>query len=335
MAMNMLSLTFLIILVLPSFAAAQERDPWLGKRVFTKDGAVAKVGNETIDIGMIPFPVTVGDVNGDWLWLGRAWVQKKDVMETQQAIDYYTGKIRLNPSSPSNWSNRAMVWYEKGEIEIAIKDATEAIRLDPKVAITHNNRGMAFAQKGEIDAAIKDYTEAIRLDPKHATAYYNRGNTHYNKSDLDAAIKDYTEAIRLDPKDAKAYAGRGNSLEAKGDFDAAIKDYTEAIRLDPKYAYSLHGLARLYATCPDDKYRDGKRAVELATKACELSAWKDWGKIDTLAAAYAESGNWDNAIKYQEQAIELATDEKDKAGGRERLELYKNKKPYREEVKKK
>lgn len=398
----MFRLAILLITVLPSLAGAQERDPWLGKSVFVKEGAIAKVGNETVDRSKLSSPSTVGDVNGDLLWLGRAWVQKKDVMETQEALEFYTEKIRLNPGVSSNWYGRAAVWYAKGEIENTIKDATEAIRLDPtcaayiirgaalsskgdldaaikdyteairlnpkeaaaysnrgvalqskgdsdaaikdlteaikldsKLYAAYNNRGVFLISKGDLDAAIKDYTEAIRLDPKNAIAYNNCGFAHRLKGDLDAVIEDYTEVIRLDPKDATAYHNRGSALSDKGDFDSAIKDYTEAIRLDPKNTDASWGLAWFYATCPDAKHRDGKKAVELATKACELSAWKTWYYVATLAAAYAESDDWENAVKYQEMAIEMATHERNKATGRERLELYKKKVPYRQEVKKK
>lgn len=166
----MFRLTILLITVLPSFLVAQERDPWLGKSVFVKEGAVAKVGNETVDRSKLLFPSTVGDVNGDWLWLGRAWVQKKDVMEAQEALEFYTEQIRLSPGVSSNWNGRAAVWNEKGEIENAIKDATEAIRLDPKEATAYGRRGDSLHEKGDLDAAIKDFTEAIRLDPKFSVA---------------------------------------------------------------------------------------------------------------------------------------------------------------------
>ena len=331
----MFRLAILLITVLSSFSFAQERDPWIGKRVFIKEGAVAKVGNETIDRSKLSSPSTVGDVNGDWLWLGRAWVQKKDVMEAQEALDFYTEKIRLNPSDSRSWYLRACVWSEKGEVENAIKDGTEAIRLDPKKSVAYAGRAADFLSKGELDAAIRDATEAIRLDPKSDFAYQSRGASLISKGDVDAAIKDYTEAIRLDPKSDFTYGSRGRALQSKGDIDAALKDYTEAIRLNPKDADWSNALAWLCSTCPDEKYCDGKKAIELATKACELSAWKTWNHVGTLGAAYAESGDWENAIKYQEKAIEMATDEKDKVGGRERLELYKNKQPYRQEIKKK
>ena len=93
-------------------------------------------------------------------------------------------------------------------------------------------------------------------------------------------------------------------------------------------------LAWLRATCPDASYRDGKQAVTGATKACELSEWKNANAVDTLAAAYAETGQFDKAVEWQQKAIDLAPKEDTKEKGRRRLELYKAGKPYREELEK-
>jgi tetratricopeptide (TPR) repeat protein len=101
-----------------------------------------------------------------------------------------------------------------------------------------------------------------------------------------------------------------------------------------------NNLGWLLATCPDERYRDGKQALENAGKACQLVGGKNWHYIDTLAAAYAESGNFQKAKEWHAKAIELAaTDktvtDKDKKEMRDRLELYTQGKPYREEAKKK
>ena len=79
-----------------------------------------------------------------------------------------------------------------------------------------------------------------------------------------------------------------------------------------------------------DPPRDGRQAVAAATKACEVTGRNEPGLLDTLAAAYAESGDFDSALKWQVKAIELETDAKEKAAYGERLKLYKDKQPYRD-----
>jgi serine/threonine protein kinase len=257
---------------------------------------------------------------------GSAWKAKG---ELDKALADFGEAIRLDPKYANAYNNRGAAWQAKGDLDRALADFGEAIRLDPKYANAYNNRGSAWQAKGELDKALADFDEAIRLDPKYANAYINRGSVWRPKGDLDRALADFGEAIRLDPKYANAYNNRGAAWQAKGDLDRALADFGEAIRLDPKYANAYNMLAWLLASCPDAKYRDGKRAVELATKACELSAWKNDDYLDTLAAAHAEAGEFDAAVRRQEEAISLAkTDMKDRY--RPSLKLYQQKKPRRD-----
>ncbi len=131
---------------------------------------------------------------------------------------------------------------------------------------------------------------------------------------------------------------RGLAWAAKGEYGKAIEDYTEALWNDPKDACPYWNLARIEATCPDPEYRDGKKAVNNANKAYQLDSGEHWQCVGTLAAAYAEDGQFEKAKEWQAKAIELAkTDksatDKKKAEARSRLELYKQGKPYREELK--
>ena len=110
--------------------------------------------------------------------------------------------------------------------------------------------------------------------------------------------------------------------------------------LNPNLAAAYRDLAWLHATCPNEKYRDGKKAFENASKAYQLSGGKEWSYLVTLAAAYAESGHFDKAKFWEAKAIEMATTDKsvtdkERAELSSRLELYKQGKPYREEPKKK
>ena len=191
-------------------------------------------------------------------------------------------------------------------------------------------RGSVWNEKGEYDIAVSDYNEAIRLDPSREVAFINRGNAWFHKKEYDKAIADYNEAIRLDPKYAVAFNNRGCAWRAKKDYGKAIADYNEAIRLDPKYADAYNSAAWLLATCPNERCRKGKKAVELAIRACGLGEWKDANMLATLAAAYAEVGDFDKSVEWQEKANKLYTDADDRRKGEERIKLYKEKKPYRD-----
>ena len=195
-----------------------------------------------------------------------------------------------------------------------------------------SSRGYALERIGDWDRAIRDFSETIKLDPNDALAYSHRGTIWSRKHEVASAIDDLTEAIKLDPKSSCSYYNRGVIWNQQGDFSNALHDYSEAVRLDPKNYVVYRNIAWLKATCSEDRYRDGKQALEYATKACELSGWKSPMALSALAAAYAEMGDFTNAIKWREKTIELVEADQ-KHGVDEPLELYRAGKPYREILK--
>ncbi len=253
---------------------------------------------------------------------GEGWLRKG---EWDNAIKDFTECIRLDPNIKEGYNSRGIAWKGKKDYEKAVADYNEAIRLDPKYVNAYICRGNAWSAKKDYEKAIADYKEAIRLAPNYALPYRNRGHVWSAKKDYDKALADYNEAIRLDPNYAAAYNNRGNTWSAKKNYDKAITDYNEAIRLDPKNSGVLNSLAWLLATCPDAKARDGKKAVECALKGAEIDKSADM--MDTVAAAYAEAGNFEEAIRWQERAVEADNTEE----LRRRLELYRKKQPYRQE----
>ena len=180
------------------------------------------------------------------------------------------------------------------------------------------------------DKAIADCNEAIDLGCRDPLARIYRGLAWREKKEYDKAIADYTDVIRLDPQNAFAYFARASAAGAKREYAKADADLCEALRLDPQNPLTCNGRAWSWATCPDGQYRNGRNAVESATKACELTDWNEAGIIDTLAAAYAESGDFLLAVKWQTRAIELETDTKNKEEYVARLKLYQAKKAYRD-----
>jgi tetratricopeptide (TPR) repeat protein len=189
---------------------------------------------------------------------------------------------------------------------------------------------MTWEQAGELDKAISDYAEAIRLDPKQGLPYYSRGSAWLDKKQYDKAIADLDQAIRLNPTFASTYGDRGTAWAKKKAYGKAIADYSESIRLDPGDAKGYAQIAWINATCPDSRFRDGKKAIENATKACEMTEWKSLNYAGTLAAAFAEAGDFDAALKQEMKILELATGQV-KAGCQIRIELHKLHKPLRDD----
>jgi tetratricopeptide (TPR) repeat protein len=257
---------------------------------------------------------------------GATWYIK-DKLDT--AIKDFSEAIRLDSNNYTAYRSRGFIWDLKGDYNKAIKDHTKSIQLDPKDPLKYLNRGTARGKKGEYDKAIKDFTEANRLDPNNARAYHYRGKAWYYKREYGKAIKDFTEVIHFYPNYVNAYNDRAFAWSKKGEQNKAIKDFTEAIRLNPKYASAYNGRAWLYATCPNANFRNGEQAVKDATQACELTNWKNVRNLETLAAAYAENGDFENAIKWQQTAIDMATGVVIKTY-HFNLELYKAGKPYRQ-----
>jgi len=130
----------------------------------------------------------------------------------------------------------------------------------------------------------------------------------------------------------RVYYNRAKTKMSGGEFAEAITDYEIAVHVDPGHAPALNDLAWLRATCLVAEFRDGVKAVEEATKANELTNWIKAAYVGTLAAAYAEAGDFDSATKRQKEAIELLTGEEKELGVdfEERLKLYQSGKPYRE-----
>jgi tetratricopeptide (TPR) repeat protein len=246
-----------------------------------------------------------------------------------KAISDYTAAIELNPGYTDAYLNRGVEYSNEQKYKLALRDATMAIRLNPKYSDAYHNRGIYYAEIGEFDKAIADYSEAIRLHPR-AMTFHGRAEAYKDGEKFGKAIVDYDRVIRITPRDSYDYAVRGSAYFSKGNYKEAASDLEKAVQLSPNNASAVSYLAKIRATCPDASLRDGKEAIRMSMRACELLEWKEPAAIFTLAAAYAETGDFDKAVKYQTQAINM----KSQYGpvskeARERLALYRDHKPWR------
>jgi tetratricopeptide (TPR) repeat protein len=226
-----------------------------------------------------------------------------------------------------------------GDYREAVTLLTRAIEEEHdamKLALAYRFRGLSYKHLGRRDDALRDFLEVIRLQPQLDLGYYNAGVIYNLQGRYKEAIDMLSRAIQLQKDNqglARRRSERGNAYFHLGDFKRAQADFVAALRLDRGDPDVLNNVAWFRATCPDAHFRNGKEAVELATLACTLDKWKDADEIDTLAAAYAEIGNFAEAERYQQKAMALLSEnEALRPKFRARLEQYRAKQPVRQEI---
>jgi tetratricopeptide (TPR) repeat protein len=212
-------------------------------------------------------------------------------------------------------NNLGYLCVQQGELDKAIAHFEAALSIRSRKVDPHYNAGTAFVQmnladalarKGQPDEALVHYEEAIRLEPNYANAYYNRGNVLFAKGRTDEAMADWEKTLQIQPNDADAHTCIGNAFLRQGSFKEAIAHYEKASALAPGDPHSRNNIAWVLATSSDASIRDGVKAVEFAQEAVQLSSGRDPNFVRTLAAAYAASSQFSEAIAAAQQAITIA-----------------------------
>jgi tetratricopeptide (TPR) repeat protein len=286
------------------------------------------------------------------------------------AIQEYNRVIALNltPQQASVATmRRGNCYYAKHEVDRAIADFDQALRLDPTNAGAYDNRANALDARGDRDDAIKDYNESVRLNPRNIYVYINRAILLAEEGNFNSAFADYAKALTINPKDEMAYTGRAFLYLMQKAPAKALKEANAAIAIAPGRVPGHHARARAYiqmgryaeaeseiktimdlknsdrtealsmlawfrATCPDPHFRNGTQALDAAQQNCQSKNFFGFDCQDTLAAAYAEIADFDQAVKYETQAVETAPSGfPNLSEMKKRLELYKQHQPYREE----
>jgi len=333
MLLRILSLACVLPIVgwLTTGLPAQEDDVWKDQRVMVVHPSVElKTGRNVVGHARLGELLEVSKVSGDWLWIEsrRGWINRSQVVLSDRAIEYFTQRIDRSASSETH-HQRGIALVALGQFEKAVMDFDEAIRQDSRNLAAYNDRGNALSKIGKFDRAISDFSTLIARKVRHPAVHMNRGLALHNKGEYDEALADFSAAIRLDGKFAPAWDAGGATRQAKGNYAKAIENFSHAIEHAPNFDRAHNNLAWLLATCPEESRRNGSKAIEHATKACELTKFKNSGYLDTLAAAYAEAGQFEEAVRRVTEALALAS-KSNKKRVEERLTLYKAGKPYRQ-----
>ena len=269
--------------------------------------------------------------------LGRVLAEQGRIPE---AIEQYEDALRINPDYAEAHNNLGFALASAGKLDEAVEQYNQAIASDPKYAHAYNNLGLALAMQGKMDDAIGDFSKAVELDPAYGTAEGNLGKALLEKNDLDGATRHLKKALELGPEtaevqtnlglglaekgqvdeaiphfdraleiapgDADAHSYLGTALLIKGEKAEALKQWRLALKTEPDNVKVLNDTAWLLSTSSDAALRNGVEAVRLAGRAVELTQGHEPMLLGTLAAAYAEAGEFDKSVDAEQRAAELA-----------------------------
>lgn len=254
-------------------AKGEKKDPLIGRRVMTIEwGAEFKLGKDLVGIVELGKVFTVDGAKANWYhFRGKhGWMKNEFFLPLEQAVSHFTQKIDESPEAKN-----------------------------------YHHRGIAWRERGEYKKAIRDIEFAIKINGKESSYFNSLGTVYHRKKDFEKAREYYNKALEMSPNNIGFINNRGIASRELGNFDSALKDFDQAIKLAPNYAYAYGSKAWLYATAKDNSHLNGEKAVSLAKTACELTKWKEDDLLGTLAAAYARTGDFDQARRWLRSAITI------------------------------
>lgn len=294
--------------------------------------------------------------------LGEVLIQLEKYDEAEQHIERV---IQLQPESPLGFLLRAELHLAKKEVKVALNDLDQALQVNPRdvralliraevrqeegdLAAAKDDvdrvlglrpdlpegvilRSLLSAAEGRLVDAIADMESLLERDATNVSWRLQLASYYLQDKRPRKAVEIFTKLLDEDESNWLARQARGDAFLSVGEHAEAIEDFETALKQRPDDEELLNNLAWVLATSPEDKLRDGRRAVELAKQACELTEYQQAHILSTLAAAYAESGDFAAARKWSKKAVERGAkqqelDEQLKREG----QSYKHKKPWRE-----
>jgi tetratricopeptide (TPR) repeat protein len=250
-----------------------------------------------------------------------------------ESLYHYEEAVRLKADYVDANLNLGATLMYLGRVQEATNRFAKALSVKPDFDEAHNYMGSALLALGQADAAASHFTKALEINSTNSLVHFNLGLALFRLGQTERAIAHLSEALRLEPSSAETHFQLGLAYLSQRKAKEAVIHYRETLRLKPDFTAALNNLAWLLATHPDETCRNGAEAVRLAEKACELTAYKQPLLLGTLAAAYAETGDFDKAISTAQKARDLAemSGEKNLVVKNEKLlEEYRAGKPHRE-----
>jgi Flp pilus assembly protein TadD len=296
-------------------------------------------------------------------------VTRAQLPHWRDSIRLWTHALEVSGEDPRMLSTVGQTALQEEKPDVAVRHAERLVQVQPDRWASHRFLGSALAAQGKWDEAAASLARAVdlrpdsadlrkqlsrflwladripeaceqlaevaRLEPDSAEGLHYRGTVLQRKGKLDDAVRALEGAVRLVPQSPLYRCDLAFALEEQGDHVAAGDHYKQALRDVPQWPAENDRLARILASHPDARRRDGAEAVRRARQACYVSGYRFPPFLETLAAAYAEAGQFEQAITTAEGARRQALEAQDTrlAGRLEgEVSLYRKKQPFRDEA---
>jgi tetratricopeptide (TPR) repeat protein len=302
--------------LLPQFTAS-DRAANIPEFVHTGPGAIEKIWEQFIDDSYYARNGDLSQRRGD----------------NEIALREYQRSLDLNPKNVRAHLGMGEVLRELGRCDEAKGHFVRAIELQPQNPLAHEGLGRVLSQQGKLQEAVNSYREALRLEPTLFVSHFHLGVALVDLRRLDEAKRHLAEANRLQPTIPHPLCVLGVALSREGKAGEAAAQFRRALALAPDLVQALAELASILATSNDPALRNGKKAVELATRAGELTHHKDPGVQLVLSEAYAEAGRLGDAVFIAERVLETAAAHREQGladAARSHLESYRRGNAFRQ-----
>jgi tetratricopeptide (TPR) repeat protein len=251
--------------------------------------------------------------------------------KVSEAIEHLVEALRILPSYTDAYFTLGRAYLQQGKLEEAVAQLEHVASFDREYKGLDDQLGRAYARQGEVKKAVRHFTLAVRHDPLRFESRYALGTSLAKYGNHPAAAAQFTEAVRIEPESPDAHLQLAQTQARMGQVEKAITHFEAALSLRPEWPEALNNLAWLLATSPDPKLRDPERALDLARQAKALADYKMPLVLDTLAAAQAGVGDFDQAEQNATQAAQMATDTEQPQlveKIQRRLDSYRNGQPH-------
>lgn len=262
--------------------------------------------------------------------VGKMLLSRGQIEEARACL---ANALRVRPTYGQALAGMGDLHAAQGKFDDAIRFYAQALQLEPHLVDAQNAWGGALAAQGKPQDAIEHFMAATRLDPTLVEAEFNLGLALRQLSRGTEAMEAFQRALRLQPQNIQARLLLADCLAETGHSREALGWLQPVAQSAPNAFEALCRIAWILATSPDSTVRNGGEAVAFAARACDLTGHRHAASLAALAAAYAETGRFEDAVATARKAEELAT----RAGDnglvevvRRALAAFQNRAAYRE-----